>query len=48
LSTHKTVNSWVLDFAVVLYSLLRQRFNSMAMIIVAHVGRTTHANYVGE
>jgi len=28
LSTHKTVCSWVLDFAVVLYSLLRQRFNS--------------------
>ena len=42
----QTVYSWVLDFAVVFSSLLRQRFNSRP--IVAQVGQTTHANYEGE
>jgi len=42
----QTVYSSVLDFAVVFYGLLRQRFNSIATIIVVQVGRTTHANYV--
>ena len=44
----QAIRARVLDFAVVLYSLLRQRFiTRIATIIVAQVRRTTHANYVG-
>ena len=32
--------------SIVFHSLLQQRFNSVATIIVAQVGRTMHANYV--